>query len=76
MNKELEAFNMNRFILEVPEGATLGQVHKLIFGDSLEELVCIVDGHAQKADYILQDNSSISIFRPMGGRTHNPFEGI
>jgi hypothetical protein len=76
MNEQLDCFNKTRFSLELSEGTTLEEIHKLIFGDSPKTFVSIVDGHAQTPDYALEHSCNVSIFRPMGGRTHDPFEKI
>lgn len=75
-NEKLESYKRNRLNLEMPEGTTLKELHRLIFVDPAENLVSIVDGRAQLPDYALEHSCSVSIFRPMGGRTHNPFEKI
>lgn len=75
-NEKLDSYKNNRFSLEMPEGITLKEIHKLIFIDPADNLVSIVDGHAQRPDYILKSGGRISIFPPMGGRTHDPFAKI
>lgn len=76
LNEKLKCLNLNKFKLEVPEDTVLSEIHRLIFVNPLNNLVTIVDGHTQRPDYALKHSCNISIFPPMGGRTHNPFEKI
>lgn len=76
LNEKLDCLNKNRFCLEAAQETILSEIHKMIFVNPADNLVSIVDGRAQKPDYSIEHDCSISIFPSMGGRTHNPFEKI
>lgn len=67
-NQNLESCGLKKFKLEIPKGATLSEVHKLLNLSPLNNLVSIVNGHAQSPKYVLDEDCNISIFPPMSDR--------
>lgn len=75
-NQTLRSCGPNRYEIEIPKGASLGEVHKLLNLNLTNNLVSIVDGHAQPSEFVLDEDCSISIFPPMADRQYNYFEGL
>ncbi|MDA8235572.1 MAG: MoaD/ThiS family protein [Clostridia bacterium] len=55
------------FILELPEGTTLGQVFAHLGLEGEQTLIGLVNGLRQLGDYELKDGDRIGIFPPVGG---------
>jgi molybdopterin converting factor small subunit len=67
-NQSLESCGLKKFKLEMPQGSTLEEVHKLLNLSTANNLVSIVNGHAQFPKHVLSEDCNISIFPPMADR--------
>lgn len=66
-NPEMPCFGKNEFHLEVPEGTTVEDLHGLMKLESKYPLVNMINGLAQKTDWLLSDGDRVGIFPPVGG---------
>ena len=66
-NPELPCFGKNEFDLEVPASITLEALHKLLKLDSKYPLINMINGIAQKDDWVLLEGDRVGIFPPVGG---------
>ncbi|HWI54198.1 MAG TPA: MoaD/ThiS family protein [Desulfobacteria bacterium] len=66
-NRELPCFGENEFYLEVPEGMTVDELHRMLNLQLSLPLVNLINGLAQADDWVLADNDRVGIFPPVGG---------
>ncbi|HWI55446.1 MAG TPA: MoaD/ThiS family protein [Desulfobacteria bacterium] len=66
-NPESPDFGKNEFDMEVPSGTTISDLHGLIKLESNYPLINMVNGLAQKADWVLSPGDRVGIFPPVGG---------
>lgn len=66
-NRELPCYGQNDFSLNVPENITIEQLYELLLLGDTDNLICLVNGLAQKRGYTLSDKDRIGIFPPVGG---------
>lgn len=66
-NPELPGFGQNEFFLEVPPGTTVADLHGLMKLESDYPLITMVNGLAQKDDWVLSADDRVGIFPPVGG---------
>lgn len=66
-NPEMSCFGKNEFHLEVPEDITVRELHELMKLESEYPLINMINGLAQKDDWVLLPEDRVGIFPPVGG---------
>lgn len=66
-NRDLPCCDQNEFDLEVPEGTTLADLQGLLQLESKYPLIYMVNGLAQKHDWVVTQGDRVGIFPPVGG---------
>lgn len=66
-NRDIPCFGKNEFHLEVPEGTTVQELHKLMRLESDYPLINMINGLSQADDWVLSPDDRVGIFPPVGG---------
>lgn len=66
-NPELPSYGEREFVLEVPEGTTVGELRGILAIDPSIRLLPMVNHHYEREDWVLANNDRIGIFPPIGG---------
>lgn len=66
-NPSLPCYKQGDFTLEVPEGTTVQELHKILELESPLPLITLVNGLSSAVDRMLADNDRVGIFPPVGG---------
>lgn len=66
-NPDLPCFGEREFLIEVPEGTTVGELRGILAIDPNMHLLPMVNHHYEKEDWVLEHGDRVGIFPPIGG---------
>ncbi|HTY21056.1 MAG TPA: MoaD/ThiS family protein [Geobacteraceae bacterium] len=66
-NPDLTSFGEREFLLDVPDGTTVGDLRGILAIDPDMRLLTMVNYHYEREDWVLEHNDRVGIFPPIGG---------
>ncbi len=66
-NQELPCYGKQEFFLDVPEGTTVRELHRLLGIDPKTSLISLINGLSRPDEWVLKNKDRVGIFPPVGG---------